>query len=1576
MGKQCISCLYGCNPYVEWIDNQRKQFDKQVKKYKTEITRGGSRSVGRKKRDARGSNDNGYEKIFYEKLKGNYSDIDKFLEKLSKEKTCKDITDGGKIDFRQVNSGKHSSGGDSGTNVESQGTFYRSDYCQPCPHCGVKKKSNGDSGNQWEEKSENDNCKNIKLYKPIDNGKGTKIEILKSGENRDDIEEKLNKFCDENKNGDNKDASLYQDWQCYQPEELEKVRKGEEDEDDHDYENDVQTGGGLCILENKNKTSDKEPHEIQKTFNNFFYYWVAHMLKDSIYWRTKRLSKCINNGKKECIKNCNGKCDCFLKWVQHKHQEWDKIKDHFKTQKNLPWDPVSILEGVLEKNLLLTSLQEAYGNEKDIKHIKELLEEDETKSKAEAAGGTDSQKKNTIDKLIDHEKKIATECKETHNDDKCKQEQENTGGARAGKPPAPTVDDDDEEEEDEDDDDGQESVEDEPHKATEQEGEDKVDGGSPQQDTEQGEGPKEGEAPSQNEVNPCEIVKTLFTTTETLKNACSTKYEKGREKFPHWKCIPSGDNTTTERSRVARQTSESGEKSGGDKDGAMCIPPRRRRLYVTPLTKLAGGDGNTQASVSQGEATQASSEAAPAPSSNPRDVVDLVKAFVESAAVETFFAWHKYKMDKEIEEKEKQDGLVTNTSEVGKKLQNDLENGDIPEEFKRQMFYTLGDYRDICVGNTPNGIDTNDKETMEKIEQKIKSVIENSGSKPSVTPVKPSDKTPQQTWWDNNAKHIWEGMICALTYKENGSTAASGGEGTQKVVKDTTVNYQTLIKKHDYNSVELKDSDETSRRKSNDDIIQTPTLKEFISRPPYFRYLEEWGENFCKERKKRLEKIKEDCEVNEDGRRGGQKKPKCSCYGEHCDDQLPENPSTFKDLWCQDCGKSCRSYRKWIERKGNEFTKQKGIYGQQKTDATSDNGNKYDSNFVEKLKQYASIDLLLQNLGACSKNNDNNKEDKLDFNNPEQTFRPATNCKPCSQFTIKCKGNAHCDNTKGEECDRKNSITAKDIQNKTDANGNIDMSVSDDSTTEFNGLEACKTSGNGKENQNKIITIRALLHRWLEYFLEDYNKIKHRISHCTKNGEGSKCENKCEEKCKKCAQEWLKLKTEEWTNIKNRLVEQYKSENDVYYNVKSSLEKFVLRTEFKNAIKPCDGLTAFEKSCGLYGTERSEKGKKDENNDHVLCMLNKLEEKAKTCLTSTSGDTQNPAQCEGSTPLPHDEEDLLLEDENTANTAPNICPTPTQPPPEPTDEDGCKPAPTRPKKPAPTTPKEPTADGGEGTEELPPPTEPPVKPAPAPDTRPVPSPVPPTPSDEPFDPTILQTTIPLGIALALGSIAFFFMKKKNTSTNSVAKNTNSDPVLNQINLFHKWLDRHRHMCENWDKNKKEELLDKLKEEWNKENINNSAKTYNSDNKSSHNHVLNTDVSIQIDMNNPKTKNEFTNMDTTPNKSTIDTILDDLEKYNEPYYYDFYKDDIYYDVNDDDKTSMDNNNNLVNKNNPVDSNSSTYNHYNPADINKTFVDINNHNQHPIEKPTKIQIEMNSNNREVVEQQYPIADIWNI
>lgn len=166
MGKQCISCLYACNPYVEWIDNQRKQFEKQKNKYDEEITRGGSRSVGRTKRGTTTTNYDGYEKIFYKKLEGEYRTVDAFLGLLNNEKACKEVQDseGGTINFKTVKSssasgvvggGSASASDTSGTNVESQGTFYRSKYCQPCPHCGVKH-----NGNEWKEKKKDtDQCK-------------------------------------------------------------------------------------------------------------------------------------------------------------------------------------------------------------------------------------------------------------------------------------------------------------------------------------------------------------------------------------------------------------------------------------------------------------------------------------------------------------------------------------------------------------------------------------------------------------------------------------------------------------------------------------------------------------------------------------------------------------------------------------------------------------------------------------------------------------------------------------------------------------------------------------------------------------------------------------------------------------------------------------------------------------------------------------------------------------------------------------------------------------------------------------------------------------------------------------------------------------------------------------------------------------------------------------------------------------------------------------------------------------------------------------------------------------------------
>ncbi|CAB89211.1 erythrocyte membrane protein 1 [Plasmodium falciparum NF54] len=163
---------------------------------------------------------------------------------------------------------------------------------------------------------------------------------------------------------------------------------------------------------------------------------------------------------------------------------------------------------------------------------------------------------------------------------------------------------------------------------------------------------------------------------------------------------------------------------------------------------------------------------------------------------------------------------------------------------------------------------------------------------------------------------------------------------------------------------------------------------------------------------------------------------------------------------------------------------------------------------------------------------------------------------------------------------------------------------------------------------------------------------------------------------------------------------------------------------------------------------------------------------------------------------------------------------------------------------------------------------------------------------------------------------------KNTSNNSVAKLTNSDPIMNQLDLLHKWLDRHRDMCDKW--NTKEDILNKLNEQWNKDN--NVGGDIPNDNK-----MLNTDVSIQIDIDENKGKKDLSNMD---------TILDDME------------DDIYYDVNDND-----------------DDNDQPSVYDISMDHNKVDVDV----------PKKVHIEMkilNNTSNGSLEQQFPISDVWNI
>ncbi|KOB64096.1 hypothetical protein PFHG_05484, partial [Plasmodium falciparum HB3] len=281
-----------------------------------------------------------------------------------------------------------------------------------------------------------------------------------------------------------------------------------------------------------------------------------------------------------------------------------------------------------------------------------------------------------------------------------------------------------------------------------------------------------------------------------------------------------------------------------------------------------------------------------------------------------------------------------------------LLEGKIPDGFLRQMFYTLGDYKDILEGKndiliqkTSSGSDKEMQEREEKIKGAIQKFFENGDSQTPSVKQTPSDK--RKSWWNKHGEHIWNGMICALTYKEN----SSGGE--KKIEKDSDVYKKffgennpdkpgttgTYKEKYDYEKVKLDENSGTSPKPAGD--TQPPTLKNFVVRPTYFRYLEEWGEEFCKKRTEMLGKIKYECR----GERGGHQY--CSGDGHDCTDGDRKYNNMFADLDCRDCHEQCRKYRKWIDIKFDEYHKQEKKYEGEHEKLNGNSNGDY-----KKLKEY------------------------------------------------------------------------------------------------------------------------------------------------------------------------------------------------------------------------------------------------------------------------------------------------------------------------------------------------------------------------------------------------------------------------------------------------------------------------------------------------------------------------------------------------------------------------------------------------------------------------------------------------
>ncbi|KNG74195.1 erythrocyte membrane protein 1 [Plasmodium falciparum IGH-CR14] len=1654
MENNCHKCFFACSPFVKWLDNQKLEFDKQKQKYNIEIN---GRNMSQNVSSANSNYQ--YENQFYEILKENYGDVNKFLKLLSKERACQkhpEVEGKEFFDFADE---------DTGTK------FSRTQYCEPCPECGVN--CNGSTCSERERKD--GNCPSIyKIYNPNPNDPSTDITILKSGEGEKDIAEKLDAFCT-----NSNDNSLYEKWKCYQIGEL--TKDGQEGEVDVK----LKDAGGLCILE---KTNGKENGKKQKTFNDFFRFWVTHMLDDSMEWKEK-LKGCLKNGTKiKCKNGCKNPCECYESWVEEKKNEWDPIKDHFYTQDfgsnellgDIP--PYYVIETVLEEDFF-KGISNAYNDPEQMEKIRKKLEK-----KKQERDEDPSKKETIIDYLLDHELEEAKECTSTHNDANCnkqKQQQQKQAASDPARsdvqpggpqPPGPigstggeeSEEEEEEEEEEEHDDDGDEVEE----EKEEEHGPDGGDGAEEKEDKD--DGAVEGSAPQGPQGPKVEdICKTVAEALKgNLNDACRQKYGGNNSRLG-WKCISDktatrdGEKATSDgekaTSRTTRDTASVDTTTGG-KDGAtgsICVPPRRRRLYVGELTKWADKQVETQVAEPQesgntvvsGDSSQANGVSTSTTESS------LLHAFVKSAAVETFFLWDRYKKIKEKEKKEKEEAenhlVASETSDDPE--QKELNEGNIPEEFKRQMFYTLGDYRDIVVRgvaddkNGGNNIVVNasgnkeDMEKMNKIQQKITDMLNktNSGSTPRSAQ---NGFQQRQNLWSTFAPSIWKGMICALTYKEEKGENAKieqNNDLKEKLWDDKT----NEPKKHKYESVTIGASG--TEAMSNDDTT-SPTspqangsisLADFTSRPPYFRYLEEWGETFCRQRTRMLEQIKVDCEVDDSGNRG------CSGDGLKCKEKVPDNKDIFNDFNCPSCADSCRSYRKWIDIKKKEFDKQKSAYEQQKTDATSNNNGNEFSTKLQSLHDAGDFLNRLKN-GPCKKDNDNGNnsgEDEINFKDDDsETFQHTNLCDPCSKFRIKCE-NANCTGSTKVKCNGRTDITQDDIENKTDVN-NIVMLVSDNSTKQFEGEglnEACKNANifkgiredvwecgkvcgvdictlkkdkNGKESGKKYIIMKELLQRWLEYFFEDYNRIHKKLKPCIENGKGTKC-------IKDCVDKWITKKKEEWQKINDKYLDQYTKENPegvclcvciyIYKKTKSSVGNLFQILQIPKSdydiptklspnryIPYTSGKYRGKRYIYLEGDSGTDSGYTDHYSDITSSSESEYEEldindiyvprapKYKTLIevvlepsgklsgntiptsgnNTTASDTQNDIQNDGipSSKITDNEWNTLKDDfisQYLQSEQPNGVPNDYT--------SGDIPFNTQPntlyfdnnqEKPFITSIHDRNLYSGEeynydmstnsgnndlynGKNNL------------YSGENNVYGGIDPTSDNRGL--TSGKHDSYSGIDLINDSLSGepiniydeLLKRKENelygtnhvkqTSIHSVAKPARDDPIHNQLELFHTWLDRHRDMCEKWENH--HERLAKLKEEW-------ENKTHSGDINSgipSGNHVLNTDVSIQIHMDNPKPTNEFTYVDSNPNQvddtyvdsnpdnSSMDTILEDLEKYKEPYY--DVQDDIYYDVNDHDTSTVDSN----------------------------AMDI----------PSKVQIEMDVNTK-LVKEKYPISDVWDI
>ncbi|SOV74947.1 erythrocyte membrane protein 1 (PfEMP1), putative [Plasmodium sp. gorilla clade G3] len=265
------------------------------------------------------------------------------------------------------------------------------------------------------------------------------------------------------------------------------------------------------------------------------------------------------------------------------------------------------------------------------------------------------------------------------------------------------------------------------------------------------------------------------------------------------------------------------------------------------------------------------------------------------------------------------------------------------------MKYSFYDLRDIILGY--DQLETN-------TETSLKTVFTSSGGDGG-------SGNSRQGWWDNNKSCIWKSMLCG--YKR----------GRYNITRENA-------------DTQPNECDETA---PDDKHFPVATKPDHGKTFQFLRWFAEWSEDFCKQRKKQKNKLKDACKCykcgeSEDTDSGD------TCDNSGCDDCAGRECNEEK----QKCTSQCEKYQQFIKDWKSQYEKQRDKYNNVRGNTTSHPVAKNQESAHKYLKeQLKNVCPTESGCNCMAEESSESQDSSTDTLPPSLEFPP-------SGYTGKCSG--------------------------------------------------------------------------------------------------------------------------------------------------------------------------------------------------------------------------------------------------------------------------------------------------------------------------------------------------------------------------------------------------------------------------------------------------------------------------------------------------------------------------------------------------------------------------------------------